>query len=123
MHSKTSKQRMSMLKCLALLSLAFDVACTTATRQIPPPPATEAKPVTETLHGVAITDPYRWLEDQQSPETRSWIERENAYTDKVLGDLADKAKFAKRIEELQKTDSISLPVVRAGRYFFTKRAA
>jgi len=34
------------------------------------PPFSAVKPVTETLHGVSITDPYRWLEDQNSPDTR-----------------------------------------------------
>ncbi len=38
------------------------------------PPPTKTKPVTEILHGVKITDPYRWLEDQNSPETRAWLE-------------------------------------------------
>jgi hypothetical protein len=37
---------------------------------LPPPPPTEVTPVTETIHGVTITDPYRWLEDGQSPATR-----------------------------------------------------
>ena len=30
--------------------------------------------VTETLHGLEVSDPYRWLEDQDSPETREWID-------------------------------------------------
>lgn len=99
------------------------VATSLFAAKVPPPPKTEAKPVTETLHGVEVVDSYRWLEDQQSPDTRAWIERENAYTDQLLGKLPAKAKFAKRIEELQKTDQITTPSVRAGRYFFTKRAA
>jgi prolyl oligopeptidase len=111
---------------IALLVLAL-AACTTTTA--PPQPArpavpvTETKPVTETLHGVAITDPYRWLEDQESPETRDWINRENAYTDAMLGQLPDKARIAQRIESLLNTDQMSFPIVRNGRYFFTKRPA
>jgi len=106
---------------LLLLTLA---ACATA----PQParvaaPVTEAKPVTETIQGVEITDPYRWLEDQESPATREWINRENAYTDAMLAQLPDKVALAQRIESLLKTDQMSFPVVRGGRYFFTKRPA
>ncbi len=105
---------------LTLLALA---ACATIQPARPPVPITEAKPVTETLHGVALTDPYRWLEDQESPETRDWINRQNAYTDAVLSQLPDKAGFAQRIESLLNTDQMNIPVVRSGRYFFTKRPA
>src|SRR5947199_10680825 len=89
----------------------------------PPPPPTEKKPVTETLNGVTITDPYRWLEDQNSPETRAWIERENAYTDTVLGNRPEKQLFSSRIEQLLKSDQASTPVYRNGRFFYTRRAA
>src|SRR5256714_11242170 len=85
-------------------------------------PKTKVEPVTETLHGVTITDPYRWLEDQQSPETRAWIDRQNAYTDSVLDQLPQKQRFAQRVEQLLNTDQIGTPVVHGGRYFFTKRA-
>ena len=58
---------------IALLLLAL-AACTTTTTAPPtarvPVPVTEAKPVTETVQGVEMTDPYRWLEDQESPATR-----------------------------------------------------
>src|SRR5436190_12913811 len=109
-----------MRKTAPVLLLAFVAACATVTK-LPPPPATEAKPVTETLHGVTVTDPYRWLEDQQSPATRGWIERENAYTDAALAKLPQKGRFAQRIEQLLNTDQIGTPIVRGGRYFFTRR--
>ena len=87
------------------------------------PPATDARPVTETMHGVTITDPYRWLEDQNSPETRAWIDRENAYTDSVLSTLAQKQRFAQRVDQLLNTDALGTVVVRNGRWFSTRRAA
>jgi prolyl oligopeptidase len=109
-----------MRKALTLLLFLPLVALAAATK-VPPPPPTEAKPVTETLHGVSVTDPYRWLEDQQSPATRAWIDRQNAYTDSMLGKLPQKQKFAKRIEQLLNTDQIGTPVVKSGRYFFSRR--
>jgi prolyl oligopeptidase len=79
--------------------------------------------VTETLQGVSITDPYRWLEDQTSPETRSWIDRQNAYTDSVLGPRPEKEIFARRLTDLLKTEQIGTPFLRGGHYFFMKRPA
>jgi prolyl oligopeptidase len=86
-------------------------------------PATERRPVTETLHGVAVTDPYRWLEDQNSPETRDWITRQNAYTDSILGNAPGRAELASRIEALLNVESIGTPVVKGGRLFYVKRRA
>ena len=43
------------------------------------PPA-RADDLVETLHGVPVPDPYRWLEDPGSPETRAWVEAQNALT-------------------------------------------
>ena len=54
---------------------------------VSPPPPTEVREVVDTLHGVDVPDPYRWLEDQEAPETRAWIDAQNAYTDTVLGAL------------------------------------
>src|SRR5580704_7265972 len=51
------------------------------------PPPTPVHPVTETLHGVAITDPYRWLEDQNSPETRAWLNAQIDYTQSFLSQI------------------------------------
>ena len=41
-----------------------------------PPPISRQEPVTENLHGITVTDTYRWLEDQDSPRTRAWIEEQ-----------------------------------------------
>ena len=48
---------------------------------LPAPPKSAVHEVREMLYGTEIVDPYRWLEDQNSPETRAWIDAENAYTD------------------------------------------
>ncbi|HEV8408540.1 MAG TPA: prolyl oligopeptidase family serine peptidase [Sphingomicrobium sp.] len=113
------------MRKLAITFVLFALAAcsTSAPPSRPAVPTTEVKPVTETIQGVSITDPYRWLEDQDSPATRDWINRQNAYTDSVLANLPDKAKFAQRIESLLKTDQMSIPIVKNGRYFFTKRPA
>jgi hypothetical protein len=52
--------------------------------QTPAPPPTRQDNVKETIHGVEIVDPYRWLEDQDSAETRNWVAAQNAYTHSLL---------------------------------------
>ncbi len=88
-----------------------------------PFPATRQENAKDTLHGIEIADPYRWLEDQQSPETRQWIETQNRYTRAMIGQYEGREAIKKRLGELMRVDSIGLPVERAGRYFFMKKLA
>ncbi len=92
-------------------------------KPLPKPPATRTDNVTETLHGVEVTDPYRWLEDQEAAETRAWIAAQNKYTDALLRDRPGRAEIAKRLGEFLKVDSVGRPVERGGQYFFSKRRA
>jgi prolyl oligopeptidase len=85
------------------------------------PPPTRTDNVVETIHGVSVADPYRWLEDQNSPETRSWIDAQDRCTDAVLESVPGRAQIAKRLTELMKVDTLGLPVERNGCYFFMKR--
>ena len=66
------------------------------------PPATRTDNVAETLHGVELVDPYRWLEDQKSPETRAWINAQNAYTDSQLQRVAGREELRKLATRLLK---------------------
>jgi len=87
------------------------------------PPVTRVDPVVDTLHGVEIADPYRWLEDQQSAETRAWIDVQNAYSRSILDTVSGRGAIEERLGELLKVDDISVPRVRGERYFFSKRLA
>ena len=86
-------------------------------------PVTRVDNVTETLHGVTITDPYRWLEDQNSGDTRAWINAQNEYTASTLGTLPIRAGIRERLTQLLKVETISRPFARNGRYFISKRRA
>ena len=74
---------------------------------LPPPPPTKVEPVTESLHGVAVTDPYRWLEDSKSPATRAWLETQIKYTDDYLKQVKIRPEIVKRLTELVRVESYS----------------
>ena len=87
------------------------------------PPATRVENVKDTYGKVVLEDPYRWLEDQGSKETRAWIEAQDKCTEAALGKLPGREKITNRLTALYRIDSYGLPVEWGGRYFFTKRAA
>ena len=90
---------------------------------VPPPPPTETQDVVDVLHGVDVPDPYRWLEDQESPDTRRWIDRQNDYTDSVLQVLPGREALRAIAARVLERDVIGLPNERGGRYFFERRRA
>ncbi|MFY9844602.1 MAG: prolyl oligopeptidase family serine peptidase [Terriglobales bacterium] len=90
---------------------------------LPPPPPTEAKPVTETIHGTTITDPYRWLEDAKSPETRAWIGQQMKYTEQYLSQVKIRPQIVQELSRLERVESYTIPMERGGSYFFKKRLA
>jgi prolyl oligopeptidase len=114
---RASVQRAMVLPIL--LGLALPALCDVPNG----PPKARRDNLHETIHGVSIADPYRWLEDQKSPETRAWVEAESAYTQKFLDELPGRKLLRKRFAELLKIDTVSAPVACEGRYFFTKRLA
>ena len=75
--------------------------------------------VVETHHGVAVADPYRWLEDMESADARRWVTEENKLTDGYIAGLAGRDALRARITELMSYESYRTPVRRGGRYFWT----
>jgi prolyl oligopeptidase len=89
---------------------------------VPAPPPTPVEPVTEILHGIEITDPYRWLEDQNSPRTRKWLEEQTAYTHAYFSAIPYRERIRTRVRELLAVkEVISEPWNVGNRYFFLRR--
>ena len=76
----------------------------------------------DTLHGVTVPDPYRWLEELDSDETRDWIERQNEVTYGWLGDIPERTDLRSRIERLWDYEKHGLPVKRGGKYFLMRQS-
>ena len=129
--TSTPDARKSFVTLLAVLLLSLVVCAADKPSEVkggsgiilPPPPATEAKPVTEDIHGTTLTDPYRWLEDGKSPETRAWIGEQMKYTDQYLSQVKIRPEIVKELTRLERVESYSIPIERGGNYFFKKRLA
>lgn len=85
------------------------------------PPYSPVEPMTEILHGVSITDPYHWLEDQDSPRTRAWIEEQTRYARSYLDNIPGRGRIRERIREFLAVETYDSPQITGGRYFFRKR--
>ena len=84
-------------------------------------PPTKKVNVVEKLHGVEITDPYRWLEDAKSDDTKEWTAKQNAFTRSVLDKLPGRDKIHERLSALMEIGTLGTPVPVKGHYFYTKR--
>ena len=85
------------------------------------PPNSAVEEVTEVLHGVRVTDPYRWLEDQQSPRTREWINAQQLYARSYLDSIPGRNRVRERIRELLDVEIHDSLLKSGPRFFFRKR--
>jgi prolyl oligopeptidase len=83
-----------------------------------PYPETRVDETVDLLHGVRVPDPYRWLETDDSDETRAWIDAQNALTRAYL-DSPERSALVERLTWLFDYPRTGVPVSRGGRYFFT----
>ncbi len=86
-------------------------------------PPSRREDVVETLHGEAIPDPYRWLEDGASAETRAWTAAQNAFTAGWLAAAPGRALIRDRLGDLLGIGSLGAPAPARGRYFYQRRDA
>ncbi len=96
---------------------------------LPNPPVVKTEPVVDEYKSAdpglptKITDPYRWLEDAKSPETRAYIAAQNAYTAQYFAQVKMLPTVVDEMTKLLRVDFISTPTKRGERYFFAKRLA
>lgn len=107
-----------------LLAAGLLLPCTAGAQEAAKcPPAARVDDVKDTYGTTVVADPYRWLENQNSPETRAWIAAEQKCTETALSGLPGRAAISERLTSLLRTDTFQLPEERGGRYFFMKRTA
>ena len=85
------------------------------------PPYSVREPVADVIHGVPVTDDYRWLEDANSPETRRWIDQQTHYTRAYLDHVPGRDAIGNRIHAFLAVETCDSVQMAGDRYVFRKR--
>jgi prolyl oligopeptidase len=109
--------------CVLVFSCGEPLAIPESTVEFSPPPETRVETVVDTLHGQAVEDPYRWLEDGGSPETRAWVEAQRQYTAAIFAQLPGREDLLSHVTSLLRTGWMDSPVEKGGRYFYGMQRA
>ena len=83
-------------------------------------PVTRKVDQTDNYHGTLVADPYRWLEDDNSADTKAWVQAENAVTDKFLAAMPQRLPARKLYTDLYNFEKFGVPYKEGGRYFWTR---
>jgi prolyl oligopeptidase len=83
--------------------------------------ATQHDPVTEVLHGVRITDQFRWLEDRTSEATSAWIAAQKLRHDSYFAEMPGLEVLRARVSGYLNVDVLDQPGKVAGRFFYRRR--
>ena len=117
------------LMIVALLSIAFavkplDAAPAQAATPAIAYPQTKRVDLVETHFGIAVPDPYRWLENdvRADPEVRAWVEAQNKVTDAFLATLPGRQALEARITQLFDYERFGVPEKKGGRYFYARNS-
>jgi prolyl oligopeptidase len=73
-------------------------------------------------HGVKVADPYRWLENLDSDETRAWVEAENKLTFGFLNSIPERTQIKDRLTKLWNYEKFGVPFKEGNRYFYTRNS-
>lgn len=124
---------------ILLGSCAFFSCAQQAPLKVPPPTtalppseqpnvnARKGEPVVETLFGVKVADPFRWLEAGDSEDAKRWTDEQNARTRGAIDQIKAREEMKGKIREVLELGTVSAPRIREGKkgerkYFYTKRS-
>ena len=104
---------------MRILSMALAITTALAAQTPLSYPPTHKGDVVDDFFGTKVADPYRWLEDDNSPETKAWVEAQNKVTFAYLDQIPQRAKIRERITRLWDFERYSAPFKRGKRYFYS----
>ncbi|HEY1403294.1 MAG TPA: hypothetical protein VGB05_04145, partial [Pyrinomonadaceae bacterium] len=83
-------------------------------------PATKRVEQVDDYHGTKVADPYRWLEDLDTADTKAWVEAQNRLTDAYLAGIPARQKIKERLTKLWNFERYGIPYREGNRYFYMK---
>lgn len=83
-------------------------------------PATHKGQVQDNYHGIIIADPYRWLEDDNSEETKNWVSAQSAFTNSYLENIPFREEIKNRFTEILNYERYGMPFKAGDKYMFFK---
>ena len=78
--------------------------------------------VIDDYHGTKVADPYRWLEDDNSEETKAWVKAQNEVTSGFLKAIPQRAKIRARLEKAWNYERTGVPFEQGGQWFFNRNS-
>ena len=105
-----------LLVALVMTSMAFNLIAQTRINY----PETRKMDTVDDYFGTKVADPYRWLEDDNSEETKAWVTAQNKVTFGYLEGIPERTRLRERLTELWNYERYGAPFKRAGKYFYFK---
>ena len=118
----TTRYRMRALAAAGLALLASSARAQVQQGQRPNYPETKKVDQVDDFFGTKVADPYRWMEDLNSPQLAEWVKQENTITEQYLSQLGMRAFFKNRITELWNYPKVSLPFRIGGRLYYARNS-
>jgi prolyl oligopeptidase len=111
--------RVLIVLILTVVTNVLLMSCASSAPKLPYP-ATRTTNQVDVYHGVTVPDPYRWLEDDNSPETKAWVGEQNKLTFAFLAQIPQRPAIKQRLTRLWNFERYGVPFKEGGRYFFNK---
>ncbi|MDA1082212.1 MAG: prolyl oligopeptidase family serine peptidase [Gemmatimonadetes bacterium] len=111
-----------MLRAILTTTVAVSLSAPLVAQQKLTYPPTKRGDVVDTYSGKKIADPYRWLEDADSAETKAWVQAQATFTEKHLAELSMRERFKDRITRLWDYPKTGVPRAEGGALFYSKNS-
>jgi prolyl oligopeptidase len=118
MHMRHASLAVALMAVFGATQAADPAACVAGSA--PTYPVTAKVAQTDNYHGTDIADPYRWLEDANSAQTKKWVDAQNAVTQAWLGQIPQREAIRQRLTRLWNYERYSVPSKEGGRYFYRR---
>lgn len=105
----------------ASLLLCFMTTISTA-QSLTYPETRKDGSIIDEYHGTKVADPYRWLEDDNSDETKAWVKSQNEVTFGYLKAIPQRAKIRERLEKAWNYERTGVPFEHGGKWFFNRNS-